>query len=109
MDKRYFSTVIVRGRNQLRRLREFEVDLFHSTVHASVASSAALFARASATPDQGALATDTFEIEGLLTLEQVGSLVDAGYSVYVEVEQRARSRADNIMGFEDWLKSLGEG
>jgi len=113
MDKRYFSTVIVRGRSLLRQLNDFEADLFHATIR-SAASDASITTRATVAQESTAAANtskkeEIFEIEGLLTLEQIGTFVDKGCSVIVEAEASTRARASNTSGFEDWLKSLKEG
>lgn len=45
-------------------------------------------------------------VEGLLSLEQVGYLVDRGYEVLVEDAESARSRATDIVSFAEWRKSV---
>jgi hypothetical protein len=109
MEKRYFSTVIAYGKGQLRRLREFDLDIFHATVHASTTSAAEMFVTAAFAAERPQQPPETYEVEGLFSLEEIGQLVDEGYAVLVSASQDMRSRAGNVMEFEAWLKSMGEG
>lgn len=45
-------------------------------------------------------------VEGLLSLEQIGQLVDGGYEVLVEEAESARSRARDTVSFAEWRKSV---
>ena len=87
--RRYFVTVHVAAGQNMTDLARFELDLIQAT----------------------ALATDQADgetIEGLLDLDQIGTLVRAGYRVTVEQPDYARSRADQITTFEEWLEGMGE-
>jgi hypothetical protein len=71
---RFFVTVFARDRAALRQLADFDLDLFQATARAG---------------DEG----DEPRIEGLLSLEEIGRLVEAGYRVAVEATESSRSRA----------------
>jgi hypothetical protein len=47
-------------------------------------------------------------IEGYLTLDEIGLLVERGYRVSVEEEASKRFRADQSQEFDDWVKGLEE-
>jgi hypothetical protein len=50
-----------------------------------------------------------YTIEGLLTLDQIGQLVDYGYQVLVEEELSKRARAfKEVIEFPEWLKGMEE-
>jgi hypothetical protein len=87
MERRFFVTVIAPDERTLLALREFDVDLFQPT--------------ARLTPEKQA------QIEGLLTLDEIGRLVEAGYRVLVEdaMQKRARAREERVE-FHDWLRAM---
>lgn len=87
MSERYFVKVIAGDRDALIGLRDFGLDLFQGTA---------------ATGDGEAT------IEGLLALEDVGRLVDAGYRVLVEDAEARRSRPQETVSAESWLTDMGE-
>lgn len=101
MERKYFSTVTVANRQALLKLRDFDFDLFRATVSAA--------AVADFRTDAASAPTLAYSIEGLLSLEEIGALVDSGYGVFVEAEASARSQALNTMEFREWLKAMGEG
>ena len=88
MDAKFFVTVIAPNRRALAGLSNYEFDLFQPTAREK---------------------DKQLSIEGLLTLEEVGRLVEDGYQVLVEEEssKRARARAETTE-FRDWLKEMGE-
>lgn len=98
MHQRFFVTVIAPSLRALKNLREFELDLFLPTTKAGA-------------PNIG-VRQDTKEqhlIEGLLTLEEVGKLVEQGYQVLVEEEMSKRARAHReVIEFSDWIKGVEE-
>lgn len=98
MPQRFFVTVIAPSLRALKNLREFELDLFLPTTKAGA-------------PNIGAR-QDTKEqhlIEGLLTLEEVGRLVEQGYQVLVEDEMSKRARDHReVIEFSDWIKGMEE-
>lgn len=89
MANRFFVTVIAANDRSLIRLQEFDLDLFRATAKENERKE--------------------FTIEGLLTLEQIGRLVEAGYRVLVEEESSKRERAKSGgIEFEAWKKGMEE-
>ncbi|MCI0428385.1 MAG: hypothetical protein L0Z46_10255 [Nitrospiraceae bacterium] len=89
MAQRFFVTVIAPNQRALVGLGKYDFDFFQPT--------------ARATEDQ------QFMIEGLLTLEEIGHLVEDGYRVLVEEESSKRARArQEVAEFPDWLKGMEE-
>ena len=114
MDDKYFATVIAADRAALSRLGAYDLDLLHQTAAiterrtARVASS-----RDKSKPnehgDVGVAETVRQPtIDALLSLEQVGRLVSDGYQVLVFDKASLRSRASQVMEFQDWLKAIVE-
>jgi hypothetical protein len=86
---RFFVTVFARDRAALRQLADFDLDLFQATARAG---------------DGG----EEPRIEGLLSLDEIGRLVEAGYRVAVEATESSRSRAaEQVVQAQDFLKSMG--
>jgi len=89
MTKRFFVTVIAADNPSLIRLQEFDFDLFRPTAKVNERKE--------------------FTIEGLLDLEQIGRLVEAGYRVLVEDESSKRERAKTGgIDLETWTKGMEE-
>jgi hypothetical protein len=86
--KRYFVTVLAATRQAMVDLAGFHLDLFQAT--------------AQGLEDSGGV------IQGLLSLEEIGRLVDAGYRVTVEEPDTARARAHDTSEFADWLEGMGD-
>ena len=87
MADRFFATIHAPGEDELRGLQAFHLDVFQATAKGV---------------DEGGVS-----IEGLLTLEDVGRLVQAGYRVVVEDPMEARVRStDEQVALEDWRKSV---
>ena len=89
MVHRFFVAILAQGRQNLSKLHEYDFDLFQSTSKINEQKECT--------------------IEGLLTLEQIGMLVEHGYRVLVEEEssKRARARSGGIE-FEEWIKGMEE-
>jgi hypothetical protein len=85
--KRFFVEVMAPDRVTLRRLHGFGLDLFRTT--------------ASEHRDGG------FRIEGLVTLEEVGRLVEDGYPVLVAEEASQRAGGVEWSDLSDWLVGRG--
>lgn len=87
-ERRYFSTVVTRTRQSLRDLAEEDVDVVQATAK-----------------ERG---DGKYTIEGLLTIDEVQSLVDNGYEVVVheEASKRARAQSETIE-FDQWLGDMG--
>jgi hypothetical protein len=105
---RYFVTVYAPGREALLALSQQDLDLFKPTAREA---------------DAGEL-----RIDGLLTLEEIGRLVDAGYRVLVQTHAAHKARGQitplraegatvpggaapagtPAVGFEEWLKGFQE-
>jgi hypothetical protein len=81
---RFFVKVYTQSKRALLDLQKYELDLFRSTARSAGPTS--------------------FDIDGLLTMEQVERLVRDGYSVLVEHHETSRSRAAReIAEFPQWL------
>lgn len=89
MTSRFFVTVLAPSRQTLIKLGEYELDLFQPT--------------ATVTEQQ------EFAIDGLLTLEEVGRLVEDGYRVLVseEASKKARAQTETVQ-FQEWLRGMEE-
>lgn len=86
MGRRFFVKVYAPNRQALVGLQGFDLDLFAQT----------------ATETEGQCA-----IDGLMTLEEVERLVDAGYRVLVEEEASRRARAHHeVSGLDDFVESM---
>jgi hypothetical protein len=82
---RFFVTVYAESSQGLQDLRRYDFDLFRATARAD--------------------APGRFQIEGLLTLEEVRRLVVDGYSVLVEQHESRRARAaDEVGDLSQWLQ-----
>ena len=89
MPQRFFVTVESSNRRALLELSKYGFDLFQATAKA--------------------IEEKQFMIEGLLTLEEIGRLVEDGYRVLVEEEASKRARArKEVVEFQDWLKGMEE-
>jgi hypothetical protein len=87
---RFFVTVYARSADDLRRLQKFGLDLFAQTAKKTRAR----------TPHP-------YSIEGLLTSEEIETLVADGYRVLVEDTAEARShRSGDTIEFSEWLERL---
>lgn len=80
MAGRYFVTIHVPDDKALHRLYEYDLDLF-----------------ATRRSQEGATA-----IDGLITLEDVGRLVEDGYQVLVGQTDTPRTTPP-VVGFQEWL------
>ena len=116
MNPKYFVTVIAVDRASLQRLRDYELDLFQQTAQAAVQRRTRLAATARTT--DLALVEETevtaeerqFSVDGLLSLEEIGRLVDDGYSVLVKENAAARqAAATETIGARDWYRQQGFG
>lgn len=86
--ERYFVTVFAPSSERLRELSTKGLDLFMPTAQ---------------------VRGDESVIEGLLTLEQVGELVDDGYRVSVDATMASRTTgARETTSLDSWLQAMGE-
>lgn len=85
IPNRFFVEVRAETVQAVRRLHTFGMDLFRSTAREHDESG--------------------YRIEGLLTLEEVGQLVEAGYPVLVAEEASRRAAAAEISDFGEWLQA----
>jgi hypothetical protein len=115
MDRKFFVTVIAPDRPALVRLRRYDLDLFHQTAQATSTRAVALRAtrdRSGArTYEETAKVNETreFVIDGLLSLTEVGRLVDDGYQVLLKENDARKARARReVIEFEEWLKGMEE-
>ena len=84
--RRFFVKVLAPSRRALVDLQKFDFDLFQATARQS---------------------GEEYTIEGLLSLEEVERLVDAGYRVLVEEHESKRSRARvEVTDFGSWLQGM---
>ena len=86
MARRYFVTVLASDSRSLSELGGHGLDLFQATARRSAEGGSA--------------------IEGLVTMEEVERLVDAGYQVLVEEESSKRARATETVEFDEWLRDM---
>jgi hypothetical protein len=87
METRYFVIIHAADARALRGLAGFDLDLFQATARSS---------------------EQDFNIQGLVTLDDVGRLVDAGYRVTVEAPEHVRARATQTASLGEWLGAMGE-
>lgn len=86
-QQRFFVTIIGKGRSALLTLAKYNLDLINSTTKTTKQKE--------------------FAIDALLTLEQVGKLVEYGYTVLVKEESSKLARArPQMVEFEDWIKAM---
>lgn len=84
--RRFFVKVLASSKRALVELQRFELDLFQATARQS---------------DEG------YTIEGLLSMEEIERVVDAGYRVLVEEDESKRSRAQaEVSDFGSWLQGM---
>ena len=84
---KFFVKVITNSRQDLLKLQKHDFDLFQPT---------------SKTDGK------EFTIEGLLTLEEIGRLVENGYRVLVEDHASKRARAHQTVEFAEFLTTMEE-
>lgn len=89
MAKKFFVTVLAPNQRMFTDLDKFELVLFLQT---------------------GQLTEQKqYSIEGLLTLDQIGLLVEYEYQVLVEEQSSKRTRAfQEVIEFSEWLKGMEE-
>jgi len=84
MVTKFFVKIIAPSKLALIGLQKFELDLFQPT---------------------SKMTDNEFTIEGLLTLEDVGKVVENGYKVLVEEVSTKRTRSTREMiGFDSWIQ-----
>jgi hypothetical protein len=84
-SNKFFVKVIAPSKSALANLRKYHLDLFKPT----------------ATKHE----ENKFRIEGLLSLEEIGMLIQNGYQVIVEEEASKRARAKvHAVTFKEWIK-----
>jgi hypothetical protein len=85
--KRFFVAILAPTQEALRKLGQYDLDVFAATSHANEAGE--------------------FVIDGLLKLDDIGRLVEDGYQVLVKYDSNAKARAlTEKVEFEDWLKEM---
>jgi hypothetical protein len=89
---KYFIVAFAKNVEELRKLPEFDLDLFASTAKPS-----------------RAIEEFGFQIDGLLTVPEIKKLVDSGYRVLIEdpLKKRARAQAGTL-SFKQWLEQMEE-
>jgi hypothetical protein len=114
MEKKYFVEVVASDRRQLQRLGDYDVDLFRQTAKASLQTTTLLKAASKTTElnafEMGDRVDESrqLSIEGALSLEDIGRLVDDGYVVVVRENAAVRTApARETIGAEEWLKEMG--
>ena len=89
MERRFFVTIVASSRRALLYLGEYDMDLFRQT--------------SKLTEQQ------EFAIDGLLTLEEVGRLVEDGYTVTVREPAARKTLAQTqVVSFDEWLDGMKE-
>lgn len=115
MARKFFVTVVAPDRQMLLRLREYDFDLFQQTAKLTNRTEVTLRASRAASDLDAYKETDQvneardFVIDGLLSLDEVGRLVDVGYQVLVKENDKKRARAQtSVVEFSEWLKGMEE-
>lgn len=80
--KRFFVTIMAPDAKRLRQVADLGLDLFAESA-----------------------AQSDYRVDGLITLEEVGKLVEAGYRVLVGDTDRPR-RTHEFIGFDEWRAEL---
>jgi hypothetical protein len=112
MEAKYFVTIHAKDRAALLRLGAYSLDLLHQTALVTERRVVRLSAvKDKSKPNEFVESGPPHSeretsIDGLLTLKQIEMLVANGYQVLVREEARQRSRADQTMEFQDWLKAV---
>jgi len=87
MEQRYLVSVIVSDKSALQMLNEYGLDLFPHTARK--------------------MGNKKFAIDGLLTMAEVGKLVENGYRVEVkDSASKMTMQALQVIEFDDWLKMI---
>lgn len=114
MDRVYFATVIATDRQRLMALDGYGLDLFRQTARALSQRQVVLDAPPSTTDLAVLDETDQvdqtrhFTVEGALTLEDIGRLVDDGYEVLVRQNCAApQTRSADTISAEQFLQQMG--
>jgi hypothetical protein len=103
MSQRYFAVILAPSKQALAKLQAYDLDLFHSTAGALAALTAAV------PPPAEEGAHDEYSIEGLMTLEEIGRLVDDGYKVTIHASGTKPTPAQTeTVDFEQWRSELEE-
>lgn len=115
MARKFFVTVIAPDRQMLLRLREYDFDFFRQTAKLTNTSAVTLRATRGASNLDAYEETDQvseareFVIDGLLSLEEVGRLVDVGYQILIKENDKKGMRAQTeVIEFSEWLKGMEE-
>jgi hypothetical protein len=115
MARKFFVTVIAPDRQMLLRLREYDFDLFQQTAKITNTTAVTLRASREASNLEAYKETDQineardFVIDGLLSLEEVGRLVDVGYQILIRENDKKNRRAQTeVVEFSEWLKGMEE-
>jgi len=85
VETRYFATIEVGDRRSFDGLGSFGFDLVHGTSRRR---------------------EDGGSVTGLLTMHEVATLVDRGYEVTVHEPEARRSRARDLVTFDEWIKGI---
>jgi hypothetical protein len=88
VDQRFFCKIFARNPEHLAALAERNLDLLHQT--------------ASQAED------GTTRVDGLLSLDEVRTLVERGYRVLVEEDASKRARAHEVLRADEWIKRFEE-
>ena len=89
MYRRFFVTIVASSKRELLKLSEYDFDLFRQTSKVTE--------------------RQEFSIDGLLTLDQVGQLVEDGYSVTVRELAASKTPAQTeVSTFQEWLGTVKE-
>lgn len=100
-NNRYFVTVNASSQGALRDLRDYNLMLFEESVRVR--------------PPEERMQVQASEhtvlmIDGLLALEDIGQLVENGYTVLVKevFSQREAHARIHVIEFDEWLKGMME-
>lgn len=95
--RRYFVRIEAHNKRALAQLGHLGLDIFEE-----VAAQALEAQRAEAVPY-------SYQVGGLLNMEQIEQLALNGYRITIEEEASKRARAaTTVIDFDQWLKEMGE-
>ncbi len=101
MEDKFFVTVMAASQEELSALRKYHLDLFRTTANKLEMNIFRAIQRADV-PETG---QPQFKIEGLISLEDIGRLVEDGYQVLV-TRPASRQPQMKALEFDEWLEEL---
>ncbi len=101
MEGKFFVTIMAASQEELGALQQYHLDLFRTTANKLEMNVLSAILGADAQEAR----QPQFGIEGLVTLEDIGRLVEDGYQVLVS-RPAPRQAQVKAIEFDEWLKGL---